>query len=67
MSCNKNGHRYVNGSAHLLVMFLSLQGKPPTKKATVLYKVNKTLPTPSRPDGEGAKHTHTHTKILFLH
>lgn len=47
-------------------MPLSLQGKPPTKKATVLNKVNKTLLAPAGPDGEGTEHTQEKKKKRVL-
>lgn len=49
----------------LLLFFISLQGRPPTKKATVLNKVNKAPQTPSGLDGEGTKHVQTQENIVF--
>lgn len=50
-----------------LSLSLSLQGKPPTKKATVLNKVNKAPPAPTGHDGEGIEHTQTHREIIYVH
>lgn len=64
-ACNKYGHRHVNGPACPFVMFVSLQGKLPTKKATVLNKVNKAPLTSSGPDGESTENMHTQENIVF--
>lgn len=38
-----------------LFFFLPLQGRPPSKKAKVLNKVNKAPPPPATPEGKGKK------------
>lgn len=47
----------VRRLAQTFFLLLSLQGRPPTKKATVLNKVNKVLPSLTGTDGEGTEHT----------
>lgn len=47
----------VRRLAQTFFLLLSLQGRPPTKKATVLNKVNKVLPSLTGTDGEDTEHT----------
>lgn len=57
----------VRRLAQTFFLLLSLQGRPPTKKATVLNKVNKVPPNLTGTDGEGTEHTDTQRKISVAH
>lgn len=45
---------------------LLLQGKPPTKKATVLNKVNKAPPAATGVDGKVTEHACLHEIIFYF-
>lgn len=54
-----NQSQIAEESKHFYCIFLmSLQGKPPSKKATVLNKVNKPAAAPGGQDGKVTPHTH---------
>lgn len=59
--------QWVLSLAQTFFLLLSLQGRPPTKKATVLNKVNKVLPSLTGTDGEGTEHTCTLRKMSVAH